>query len=213
MREESIDAYRLKRLEELVREFLTLIGENPDREGLKETPKRVARMWLDELLYGYRRDPDEYLKTFSNEEENEEHMQRINDTIIVSGISVRSICEHHLLPIIGQASIAYIPSENLLGFSKFARIVDLFSRRLQIQERLTNQIADFVYENLRARGVIVVIRGFHLCAFHRGVREPLITVTKAVRGVFAEKEDLRKEVMEIMLRELYRSRIIPLETL
>jgi GTP cyclohydrolase I len=121
------------------------------------------------------------------------------------------MCEHHLLPIIGQASIAYIPSDRVLGFSKFARIVDVFSRRLQIQERLTNQIADFIYENLRARGVIVLIRGIHLCAFHRGVKEPLITLSRAVRGVFVENDSLRREIMNFMIRELYSREIIPFE--
>jgi len=204
-------SYRIKRLEELVREFLVLIGEDPEREGLKETPGRVARMWLEELAYGYDKDPEDLLKTFSNEDNNEENIQKISDAIVISGIPVRSMCEHHLLPILGQASIAYIPSDRVLGFSKFARIVDVFSRRLQIQERLTNQIADFIYENLRARGVIVLIRGIHLCALHRGVKEPLITLSRAVRGVFVENDSLRREVMSFMIRELYSREIIPFE--
>jgi len=204
-------SYRLSRLEELVKEFLLLIGEDPEREGLRETPKRVARMWIEELAYGYDKDPEELLKTFSSEENNEENIQKISDAIIISGIPVRSMCEHHLLPILGQASIAYIPSDRILGFSKFARIVDVFSRRLQIQERLTNQIADFIYETLRARGVIVLIRGIHLCALHRGVKEPLITLSRAVRGVFVENDSLRREVMSFMIRELYSREIIPFE--
>ncbi|MEL9929859.1 MAG: GTP cyclohydrolase I FolE [Sulfolobales archaeon] len=196
---------RKKKLEELFREFLILIGEDPDREGLKETPERVARMWIEELVSGYYRDPSEYLRTFSYEDKDNdlERVQKIDDTIIVSGIPIRSLCEHHLLPIIGVASIAYIPGEKILGFSKFARIAELFARRLQIQERLTNQIADFVYEYIKARGVIVVVRGIHLCALHRGVKEPLITVTRAVRGVFKEDDEMRSEVMNIMLREIY----------
>ncbi len=204
-------SYRLNRLEEIVKEFLVLIGENPDREGLRDTPKRVAKMWLEELVYGYYRDPEESLKTFSNEDDYEEGLQRINEALIVSGIPVRSMCEHHLLPILGKASIAYIPSDKILGFSKFARIVDVFARRLQIQERLTNQVADFIYENLRAKGVIVLIRGIHLCALHRGVKEPLITLSKAVRGVFLENDSLRREVMSFMIRELYGGDILPLE--
>ena len=204
-------SYRIKRLEELVREFLVLIGEDPEREGLKETPGRVARLWLEDLAYGYDKDPEDLLKTFSNEDNNEENIQKISDAIVISGIPVRSMCEHHLLPILGQASIAYIPSDRVLGFSKFARIVDVFSRRLQIQERLTNQIADFIYENLRARGVIVLIRGIHLCALHRGVKEPLITLSRAVRGVFVENDSLRREVMNFMIRELYSREIIPFE--
>ncbi|MEZ0290484.1 MAG: GTP cyclohydrolase I FolE [Sulfolobales archaeon] len=197
---------RKRRLEELVREFLILIGEDPDREGLRDTPKRVAKMWFDELVYGYYRDPMEYIKTFSYEESDyndSERIQRVDETIIVSGIPVRSVCEHHLLPIVGVASIAYIPAEKVLGFSKFARITEFFARRLQIQERLTNQLADFIYENLRARGVIVLIRGLHLCALHRGVKEPLVTVTRAIRGVFAEDKDMRNEILNIMLREIY----------
>ena len=203
----SSEDYRRKRIEELVREFLVLIGEDPDREGLRDTPSRVAKMWVNELSIGYFKKPEEVLKMFSYEDdEDQTNYKKIRDVIIVSGISVRTLCEHHLLPIIGVASIAYIPEDKILGFSKFARIVDIFSRRLQLQERLTDQIADFIMEHLRPRGVIVVIKGFHLCAFHRGVEEPMLMLTRSVRGIFSENDNLRNEVLNVIYQDLLSSK-------
>ncbi|MEM4970879.1 MAG: GTP cyclohydrolase I FolE [Sulfolobales archaeon] len=188
-----------KELSAIIRRFLELIGEDPEREGLRDTPARVARMWLDELARGYSVSPEEYVKTFNYEGDNgEESLEIWNNVVIVYDIPVRSMCEHHLLPIIGTASIAYIPGNKVLGFSKFARIVDAFSRRLQVQERLTNQIADFIASYLDAKGVMVIIEALHLCALHRGVKEPLKMVTRAARGVFEKDPELRREVIEII---------------
>ncbi len=197
-----------RELAEIVKKFLEIVGEDPEREGLRDTPERVARMWLDELARGYLVNPDEYVKTFNYEGDNgEEIVERWNNIVIVYDIPVRSMCEHHLLPIVGVAAIAYIPSSKVLGFSKFARIVDAFSRRLQVQERLTNQIADFVSDYLDAKGVMVFIEAIHLCALHRGVREPIKMVTSAMRGVFEKDADLRREVIEIMGSRLSLSRM------
>ena len=197
-----------KELTEIIRKLLEIIGEDPEREGLRETPERVARMWLDELARGYLINPDEHVKIFNYESDNgEETVEMWNNIVIVYDIPVRSMCEHHLLPIVGTAAIAYIPSNKVLGFSKFARIVDVFSRRLQVQERLTNQIADFISSYLEAKGVMVVIEAMHLCALHRGVREPIKMVTRAVRGAFEEDPDLRREVIEIISSRLSLARI------
>lgn len=195
-------------LTEIIKRFLKIIGEDPEREGLRETPERVARMWLEELARGYSINPHEYVKTFNYEGDNgEEAFEMWNNIIIVYDIPVRSMCEHHLLPIVGTAAIAYIPGNKVLGFSKFARIVDAFSRRLQVQERLTNQIADFIAEYLEARGVMVVIEAIHLCALHRGVKEPMKMITRAMKGVFEKDPELRREVVEIMSSRLSLSGI------
>ncbi|MDT7887863.1 MAG: GTP cyclohydrolase I FolE [Desulfurococcales archaeon] len=186
-------------LTNIVRRFLEIIGEDPERDGLKNTPARVARMWLDELARGYSISPEEYVRTFNYEGDNgDDSLEIWNNIVIVYDIPVRSMCEHHLLPIIGTASIAYIPGNKILGFSKFARIVDAFSRRLQVQERLTNQIADFISNYLDTTGVMVIIEALHLCALHRGVREPLKMITRAARGIFGKDPDLRREVIEII---------------
>jgi GTP cyclohydrolase I len=186
-------------LTNIVRRFLEIIGEDPERDGLKDTPARVARMWLDELARGYSISPEEYVRTFNYEGDNgDDSLEIWNNIVIVYDIPVRSMCEHHLLPIIGTASIAYIPGNKILGFSKFARIVDAFSRRLQVQERLTNQIADFISNYLDTTGVMVIIEALHLCALHRGVREPLKMITRAARGIFEKDPDLRREVIEII---------------
>ncbi len=190
---------RAKRLEELVREFLLLIGENPEREGLRETPVRVARMWLEELSAGYREDPATHLKTF-----------RASDTgvksgvVVVRDVPVRSVCEHHLLPFFGYAHIAYVPDGAILGFSKFARIVDAFAKRLQVQERLTRQVADFLYEKLRPKGLMVLVDAIHTCALVRGVEEPMYLTTMEVRGVFREDEALRREALTLLQSGSFR---------
>lgn len=184
----------------ILRRFLEIIGEDPGREGLRETPRRVARMWLEELASGYRVSPEDFVKTFNLEADNgEEDIYSVwNNIVIVYDIPVRSMCEHHLLPIMGTAAIAYIPGNKILGFSKFARIVDAFSRRLQVQERLTNQIADFMMSYLEAKGAVVVVEAIHLCALHRGIKEPLKMITRAVRGVFEQDQGLRREVIDLM---------------
>jgi len=186
---------KVKKLEELVREFLLLIGEDPDREGLKETPVRVAKMWLEELSAGYKEDPATHLKTFATSDAGIR-----NGIVVVRDVPVRSICEHHLLPFFGYAGIAYTPNGAILGFSKFARIVETFAKRLQVQERLTRQIADFLYEKLKPKGVLVLIDAVHTCALVRGVEEPMYLSTMEVRGIFKEDEALRREALTLLLR-------------
>jgi GTP cyclohydrolase I len=188
---------KLRDLESLIKKFLIIIGEDPERDGLKDTPRRVAKMWLDELAIGYRLNAFDHLKKF-NLENGDDMYRRNGDIIIITDIPVRSMCEHHLLPIIGKASIAYIPNGYILGFSKFARIVDTLSRKLQIQERLTDQIADFIMENLKAKGVLVVIEAIHLCALQRGVKEPLRMITRSVRGLFKDDKSLKSEALALL---------------
>ena len=183
----------VKRIEDLVREFLLLIGEDVSREGLNETPSRVARMWVDELTVGYRLDPKEVLKSFTIDNDYE----RYDELVIVRDIPVRSICEHHLLPFFGYAHIAYIPTDKVLGFSKLARVVDILSRRLQVQERLTNQVADFIYENLSPKGVMVIIEAYHTCTIVRGVKELMYMITRACRGTL-NNDNLRTEVLTLL---------------
>jgi len=186
-----------KELEELVRRFLIIIGENPDREGLKETPKRVARMWLNELTLGYRVNPKDYVKVF----EVDEYL-RYGDMVIVQDVPVRSMCEHHLLPFFGYAHIAYIPNDKVLGFSKFARIIEVYSKKLQLQERLTQEVADFLVETLNPKGLLLMIEAIHTCALIRGVEEPMFMITLASRGVFREKPELINEALSIIKSKL-----------
>ncbi len=186
-----------KELEELVRRFLIIIGENPDREGLKETPKRVARMWLNELTLGYRVNPKDYVKVF----EVDEYL-RYGDMVVVQDVPVRSMCEHHLLPFFGYAHIAYIPNDKVLGFSKFARIIEVYSKKLQLQERLTQEVADFLVETLNPKGLLLMIEAIHTCALIRGVEEPMFMITLASRGVFREKPELINEALSIIKSKL-----------
>jgi len=185
-----------EKVEWLVKEFLRVIGEDPEREGLRETPRRVSRMLLDELLIGYRYDPKEFLKLFEHEEED--YYEAYGDLVIVKDVAVRSLCEHHLLPFFGYAHIAYIPTKYILGLSKFSRIVNIFSRKLQVQERLTNQIADFIMEYVKAKGCLVVIEAIHTCALLRGVKENLKLITLSTRGVFSKDQRLRSEALSLM---------------
>ncbi len=186
------DDGRVARIAELVREFLRLIGENPEREGLRETPERVARMWVRELSSGYWEDPRTYLKTFDGS-----YLQ-FGDMVVIRDAPVRSMCEHHLLPFFGRAHLAYIPDGQVLGFSKFSRVVSSFARRLQLQERLTAQVADFLYKELSPKGLFLVIEATHTCALVRGVEEPLYMVTTAARGVFREMPELVERAMKLM---------------
>jgi len=181
-----------RRIEALVREFIKSIGEDPEREGLRDTPARVARMWVEELAAGYGEDPWRYVKVFREGEGS-------GGLVVVRDIPVRSVCEHHLMPFFGYAHIAYVPNGAVLGFSKFARIVDVFARRLQIQERLTREVADFLYEALKPKGVMVVIDAIHTCALVRGVEEPMHLITEEVRGCFREDPSLRREALNLML--------------
>ncbi len=177
------------RIERAVREILEAIGEDPDREGLARTPERVAEMY-EEIFAGLLVDPSEHLAvTFAADHD---------EMIMVKDIPLYSVCEHHLAPFIGRAHLAYIPNANgrITGLSKLARLVDAYSRRPQVQERLTSQIADEIDEKLAPRGVLVVIEAEHLCMSMRGVQKPgTTTVTSAVRGLFRDNAATRAEAM------------------
>ena len=180
------------RIERAVREILEAVGEDPDREGLQETPSRVARMY-EEIFSGLDSDPKEHLKIFNEGGRHEE-------LVLVKDIPLYSVCEHHLLPFIGRAHIAYIPKDGrIIGLSKFARSVDCFARRPQVQERLTAQIADFLYEELEPLGVAVFIEAEHLCMTMRGARAAgSSTQTSALRGCMRSDAKTRAEVMALL---------------
>jgi len=180
-----------KRIEAAVKEILIAIGEDPDREGLAETPARVANMYA-EIFAGIDDDASRHLKIF-NESKNEE-------LVIVRDIPLFSMCEHHLIPFMGRAHIAYIPCDGrIIGLSKLARIVECFSKRPQLQERLTAQIADFLFDNLNPRGVAVVIEAEHLCMTMRGARAAgSETQTSALRGTMRSDAKTRAEVMSLL---------------
>ena len=183
---------RQARIEAAVREILLAVGEDPDREGLLETPARVARMY-NEILAGLREDPKEQLyKQFSADKHGE--------LVLVKDIAIYSMCEHHMLPFYGKAHIAYIPKDGrITGLSKLARMADGFARRLQVQERLTTQMADAVMEVLQPRGVLVVIEAEHMCMTMRGVQKPgSLTLTSAVRGYFEKDVKARAEAMSLI---------------
>lgn len=181
-----------EKIEEGVRLILEGIGEDTAREGLLDTPKRVAKMY-EEICAGLEQDPAEHFQvTF-----NEGHQ----DMVLVRDIPLYSLCEHHLAPFFGVAHIAYIPgpSGRICGLSKLARVVDVYARRPQVQERLTSQVADCIVENLEPLGVIVVIEAEHLCMSMRGVRKPgTLTVTSAVRGSFATDPRTRAEALALI---------------
>jgi GTP cyclohydrolase IA len=188
----DIPPYDEARAEAAVRELLYAVGEDPDREGLLETPARVARAYA-ELLSGMRHGAEDVLTTTFDMGHDE--------MILVRDIEVWSMCEHHLVPFIGVAHVGYIPNENgrITGLSKLARLVDVYARRLQVQERLTSQIAEALMEILEARGAIVVIEAEHLCMTMRGVRKPgSKTVTSAVRGSM-HRAATRSEAMSLIM--------------
>jgi GTP cyclohydrolase I len=179
-----------KRIEKAVSEILLAVGEDTAREGLKDTPKRVARMYT-ELLAGMREDPKEHLRSIFAESYDE--------IVLLRNIPFHSICEHHLMPFIGSAAVAYLPSGAVLGVSKLARIVDCFARRLQSQERLTYQIADFIMSSLKPRGVAVVLEASHSCMTIRGIKKPgSIMVTSALRGIFRKDPKSRNEILSLI---------------
>ena len=184
--------YDPQRVERAVREILLAIGEDPDREGLQETPGRVARAYA-EVFAGLWQRPEDVLATTFDLGHDE--------LVLVKDIDVFSTCEHHLVPFHGSAHVGYIPSEEgrITGLSKLARLVDVYARRPQIQERLTTQIADALVEALKPRGVIVVIECEHLCMSLRGVRKPgATTITSAVRGMFLDNATTRAEAMSLI---------------
>ena len=186
----AIDQDRIARA---VREILLAVGEDPDRDGLRDTPSRVGRMYA-EVFSGLHTDPCAALTTIFEAEHDE--------IVLVKDIDVASTCEHHLVPWIGQAHVGYIPNEKgqITGLSKLARVVDLYARRPQVQERLTTQVADAIESCLSPRGVIVVVEAEHLCMTVRGVRKPgARTVTSAVRGQFRDSVSTRNEAMSLIL--------------
>ncbi len=176
--------------EALVRQMLIRVGEDPEREGLKRTPLRVAKA-MDFLTSGHTVALEEILNNALFEDASEE-------MVIVKDIEFYSLCEHHMLPFFGKAHIGYLPNGKIIGLSKIARIVDLFARRLQVQERITNQVADTMMEILNARGVAVVLEASHFCMMMRGVqKQNSSTVTSAMRGAFQDDPNLRREFMEL----------------
>jgi GTP cyclohydrolase I len=190
---EPPDAYQvdLPAIEEAVRSILIALGEDPEREGLRQTPERVARMYA-EIFDGIHRDPGDVVDAFFGDE----HYQEI---VMVRDIPFYSSCEHHLVPFHGKAHVAYIPQGRVTGLSKLARLIEGFARRPQMQERLTAQVADTLMDRLDPLGVMVVIEAEHLCMSMRGVRKPgSITVTSAVRGSLATNPSTRAEAMALM---------------
>ena len=189
MRDSSFD---LPRIERAVREILLAVGEDPERDGLKDTPARVARA-MTEQFGGLLLAPRDVLTTVFDADHEE--------MVLVRDIELYSTCEHHLVPFFGQAHVGYIPNEKgqITGLSKLARLVDVFARRPQVQERMTSQIADAMMAILEPRGVIVIIEAEHLCMSMRGVRKPgAKTVTSAVRGSFLSSESTRLEAMSLL---------------
>ena len=183
----------LPRIERAVREILAAVGEDPDREGLLETPARVARMYA-EVFAGLHVDPARHLKKVFQE--------RYDELVLVRDISFNSTCEHHLLPFMGVAHIGYLPNGKIAGLSKLARVVEEVSKRPQVQERMTHQIADLMAGELDAKGVVVVIEATHTCMTIRGIRKPgSLAVTSAVRGLFKTNQSSRAEAMALINRK------------
>lgn len=180
----------LPRIEGAVREILAAIGEDPEREGLLDTPRRVAKAY-EFLFAGLGVDPSRQLSVGFQEDHHE--------MVLIRDIPFNSMCEHHLLPMIGKAHVGYIPDGKVVGLSKLARVVEGYSRRPQLQERLTAQIADALHGKLRSKGAIVVVEANHLCMTVRGVQKPgSITVTSAVRGIYARDQRTRQEAMSLI---------------
>jgi GTP cyclohydrolase I len=182
-----------EKIQELVKSFLVEIGEDPQREGLKDTPRRVAKM-CEQVLSGYR-DPMAAPPVFFQTD-------KYSEIIIVKDIDFYSVCEHHLLPFYGKAHVAYIPKDSkITGLSKIARLVDSVSNRLQLQERLTEVVADMMQENLDPLGVMVVVEAQHLCMIMRGIKKPgSMVVTSAMRGTFLKDARTRSEAMSLIGR-------------
>ena len=183
-----------KKIEKAVKMILEAVGENPEREDLKETPRRVAEMYA-EIFEGIGKDPRQDLEVLLSENHDE--------IVMLKDIPLYSVCEHHLLPFIGKVHVAYIPKNGrVTGLSKLARVVDTLSKRLQVQERLTTAIADTIMKKLRPLGVLVVVEAEHLCMSMRGVKKPgAYTITSAVRGVFKENQKTRQETLALLRRD------------
>lgn len=180
----------LPRIERAVREILLAVGENPDREGLVKTPARVARAYAEQMA-GLAQDPRKHLKTVFHE--------RYDEIVLLRDIEFHSLCEHHLLPFMGRAHLAYLPDGKVVGISKLARLVEGYARRPQVQERLTTEIADAIMEELNPIGAACVIEAVHTCMTIRGARKPGSSmVTSALRGIFKENPSSRSEVLSLI---------------
>ena len=186
----SLEPIDSEKIQNAVRDILEAIGENVDREGLRETPARVARMY-SELLGGMRERPEIHFKSVFTEDYDE--------IVLLRDIPFFSMCEHHMLPFIGSAHVAYLPSGKVLGVSKMARIVDCFAKRLQVQERMTAEIADLMMNHLKPMGVAVVVEAAHSCMTIRGIKKPGSTmVTSALRGLFRKDSRSRNEILSLL---------------
>lgn len=187
------DGVEMDIIQENILEMLKAFGEDPDREGLKRTPERVARMY-EELLAGYRTDPIALVNDALFE-------VNYDEMVVVRDIEFYSLCEHHMLPFVGRAHIAYMPNGRVIGLSKIPRVVDMFSRRLQVQERMTRQIADFLQEVLHPKGVAVVVEGMHMCSMIRGVKKHDASMTtSSMLGFFRTNMATRMEFLENISR-------------
>ena len=183
-------AVDLPRIERAVREILAAVGEDPDREGLLETPARVGRMYA-EMFGGLHQDAREHTQKFFTE--------RCDEMVLVKDIHFTSMCEHHLLPFTGKAHIGYLPDNRVIGLSKLARVVDVVSRRPQVQERMTDAIANLLLDELGAKGVAVVVEATHSCMTIRGVRKPgSMCVTSSMKGLFRTNQSSRSEIMTLI---------------
>jgi GTP cyclohydrolase I len=183
-------------IQQAVHQILLEIGEDPSRDGLLKTPDRVARMYR-ELTSGYHTDPDQLINGALFDVE-------YGDMVLVRDIEFYSLCEHHLLPFFGKAHVAYIPDKKVIGLSKIPRIVEMFARRLQVQERMTTQIADLLEEKLHPQGIAVVVEGAHMCAMMRGVKKAdAMMTTSTMRGLFKTDQELRREFYAQLTRRRY----------
>jgi GTP cyclohydrolase I len=190
MKNKAVRVIDKDRIASAVREILIAIGEDPDREGLLETPRRVARMY-EELFGGLHDDPAVHTKKFFKE--------NYNEIVLVRDISFNSTCEHHLMPFMGKVHIGYIPDGRVIGLSKLARVVEVFSRRPQVQERMTENIAELLYRELNAQAVAVVVEAEHTCMTVRGVKKPgSFCVTSALRGGFLKNPSSRAEIFSLI---------------
>ncbi|HKX22177.1 MAG TPA: GTP cyclohydrolase I FolE [Rhizorhapis sp.] len=181
-----------KEVQDAVRTLIRWAGDDPEREGLQDTPKRVARAWK-EYCHGYSEDPAQHLNRVFEE------VGGYDEIVLLKDIPFQSHCEHHMAPIIGVAHIAYLPRDHVVGISKLARVLHAFARRLQVQERLTAEVADCIWDYLKPQGVAVVIEATHACMTARGVRTPGVTMkTSRMMGVFREDEKSREEVLALM---------------
>lgn len=199
----SDEQIKMNMIESSVRAILVAIGENPDREGLKETPHRVAKMFLNEIFSGLQKTNDQLIeelsKTFTECDEGNQSCERFGDMVIVKDIPFYSTCEHHIIPFYGKAHVGYIPNSKVIGLSKIARLVEAIARRPQLQERITKDVADCMEQMLDPLGVIVVIEAEHLCMAARGIRKPgSRTVTSANRGAFKNDQATRMEFMNLI---------------